>query len=215
LPKMSFASRDGLTLEGRITLPPDKHGGGVVLCHPHPTFGGTMDVWLLPQIQRALAAEGWSVLRFNFRGVEGSEGEHSGGGPEVADLLGALDHLASAEGVTGPFAVVGWSFGAVVGLFSCMQDPRLTGYVAMGFPLMVPPGMIPPLPVDLGSWSAAKLFVVGEYDAWCPTDSLEDWLAGVGDPKEVAVVKGTDHFFFDQDREVAALVTSFLARTTV
>src|SRR5262245_31398580 len=110
-----FTSADGLALEGRLSIPDNADAlGAVVLCHPHPQYGGSMSSRLIPALQRVLVAAGWAALRFNFRGVGRSEGSYDGGSGEVGDVLGALARVRTV--VPEPAAVVGWSFGGLVGL---------------------------------------------------------------------------------------------------
>jgi uncharacterized protein len=91
-----FSSSDGLRLEGRLVrAAPDR---GVVLCHPHPLYGGSMLTPVIMTVERAFQEAGYTTLAFNFRGVGGSEGEHGSGQPEVADVRGALTHLEEVLG---------------------------------------------------------------------------------------------------------------------
>ena len=66
----------------------DRPRAGVVLCHPHPQYGGTMRSLVVSALFEALPVAGYSVLRFNFRGVERSTGEYGGGVREPADVRG-------------------------------------------------------------------------------------------------------------------------------
>ena len=67
--------------------------GAAVVCHPHPMHLGTMRNTIVFRTARALRAAGLVTLRFNFRSVEGSQGEHDGEGGEEGDVLAALDLL--------------------------------------------------------------------------------------------------------------------------
>src|SRR5512144_2084306 len=88
--------------------------GGAVLCHPHPEYGGTMDVAVVVAVARALAERGWSALRFNFGGVGRSGGRYAGGTEERHDVAVAADALAARVSTDVPLALVGYSFGAWV-----------------------------------------------------------------------------------------------------
>ena len=81
---------DGVTLQARWSLPAEPVGPVVVLCHPHPLYGGSMDVPLLRTVAAHLAQAGCPVLRFNFRGVGASTGSWSGGEAEVEDVGAAV-----------------------------------------------------------------------------------------------------------------------------
>ena len=84
-----------------------------VVAHPHPLYGGTMDNAVVRTAESVLVQGGTSVLRFNFRGVGRSAGQHDGGVGEVADLAAAED-AALARAPALPLWLVGYSFGAVV-----------------------------------------------------------------------------------------------------
>src|SRR5712671_6931165 len=111
---MKLSTTDGLTLEAEWAEPADARAT-VVLCHPHPQYGGTMRSIVISALFEALPARGMACLRFNFRGVENSEGAYSEGRDEPLDVAAALDFAAAAAvaaGVGGPLVLVGWTFGA-------------------------------------------------------------------------------------------------------
>src|ERR1700719_3146739 len=111
--QVSFRSGD-LTLEGLLANP----GGGApaaVVCHPHPMYGGSMYNNVVERILAAMWQAGYATLRFNFRGVGASDGEHDGGRGEVDDAAAAMTYLRSQPGVARSGAVMaGYSFGAMV-----------------------------------------------------------------------------------------------------
>src|SRR2546428_12194195 len=108
-PATVAVARD-IVLEGRLAVPAGARAG-VVICHPHPLYGGDMDNPVVVRVQQVCAELGLATLRFNFRGVGGSSGTHGGGVGEQDDARAALDALARAAG-TGPLAVRGHSVGA-------------------------------------------------------------------------------------------------------
>ena len=84
--------------------------GTAVIAHPHPLFGGTMENKVVQTMARAFVQSGWTAVRFNFRGVGASQGQHDEGRGEVDDML-AVVSLAAPEG---PLALAGFSFGSHV-----------------------------------------------------------------------------------------------------
>jgi hypothetical protein len=180
-------------------------------------FGGTMDTWLLPGIATRLASDGWTVLRMNFRGVGASEGESTDGSGEVLDALGALAFLDEVAGPPEPAqnlrrAVIGWCFGALVGLLLAEHDAAVTvtDWVGIGPPtrrLKAIPFTEPPYQA-LPGWRARRCVIVGEFDQLYPPGSV-----AVLDPDVVHVVPGADHFMADRDEEVVDVVWKAL-RTT-
>jgi uncharacterized protein len=129
-----FSSSDGLRLEGRLVrAAPDR---GVVLCHPHPLYGGSMLTPVIMTVEQAFQEAGYTTLAFNFRGVGGSDGEHGGGQPEVADVTGALTHLEEVLGGRARgLAVAGYSFGSFVGAMTAAADRRVSFYLGVAPPL--------------------------------------------------------------------------------
>jgi alpha/beta superfamily hydrolase len=125
-----FPSTDGLSLEGRLT--PGDRDRGVVLCHPHPLYGGSMLTPVILTVETAFHAAGFTTLAFNFRGVGASEGTHGEGRTEVADVAGALAHLrVSLDGVPRLVAVAGYSFGSHVGGQAAAADPGVGFYLGV------------------------------------------------------------------------------------
>src|SRR5712691_7147843 len=64
-----------------------------LVCHPHPSFGGTLHNKVVFHTMKALNTFGFPVLRFNFRSAGLSQGEHDHGRGEVDDVRTALDWL--------------------------------------------------------------------------------------------------------------------------
>src|SRR4029453_13079168 len=84
--------------------------GTAVIAHPHPLFGGTMENKVVQTLARAFVLAGWTALRFNFRGVGATEGQHDEGRGELEDMLAVV----AAEAPAGPLALAGFSFGGSV-----------------------------------------------------------------------------------------------------
>jgi uncharacterized protein len=175
-----------------------------VVCHPHPLYGGTMHNKVVFQTAKALHERGASVLRFNFRGVEKSEGSHDNGLGEQDDVRAALDYLA-AEFPGRPILVAGFSFGSRVGLMVGCGDSRVDRLIGLG------------LPVDnvdmafLRGCAKPKLVIQGGSDQFGSRAALEALFATLPEPKKIAIVEGADHFFAGHLDEVAAAIDAWLA----
>ena len=186
LSELTFTTSDGLLLEAELAAgdapaPP----AAVVLCHPHPQRGGTMRSLVISVLFQELSAAGYPCLRFNFRGVEGSEGTHTKGEHEPLDVIAAIDTLVAAVPAV-PIALVGWSFGGDIAL--AVTDPRLAGWVAIAPPLRFLPTF--PAAVD----PRPKSLVLAEHDEFrAPADVQQEtasWAATT-----VSIVPGASHFF--------------------
>jgi hypothetical protein len=194
---------DGLALEAELVVP-DLPVGAVVLAHPHPQQGGSMRSLVTSELFRALPAERIAVLRFNFRGVEHSEGVHGGGVDEHLDVVAALDRLRAATDAA-PLVLAGWSFGADVA--ATVVDERLAGWFLIAPPLRV-------LPADafvVGTDPRPKHLAVPEHDAFRPPDAARAATTGWMNTT-VEVVAGADHFLVGRTAKVATSLVAFVDR---
>jgi alpha/beta superfamily hydrolase len=201
--KVTFPAGD-LILEGRMWTSTAGRDVGVVLCHPHPLHGGDMHSNVVSAVAKALWQHDVATLRFNFRGTGASEGMHGGGDTEGADVAAAVTYLLDCQPVP-RVVVLGYSFGAGVGLLAGAADPRVTALV----------GVAPPVVrrdfSSLLTCPKPKLFVVGDRDHVCPLPALQDLLARCPEPKALTLIPGADHFFLGHEAEVAQAVVTFLA----
>ena len=202
---------DGLSLEAEVALPGDPPPGedpvtgAVVLAHPHPLHGGSMASLVTSELFRALPRRGLAALRFNFRGVGTSEGEHGHGESETLDVVAAIDALTEATPLR-PLVVCGWSFGADVSLG--VTDERLAGWVVIAPPLRFRPAADYDV---VGHDPRPKLLIVPEHDEFrSPASAAEataDWVNTT-----LEVVPGADHFLVGRTDKAARLVVDFIAR---
>jgi len=204
----TFRTGDGVTLEGELREPEGEPRGTAVICHPHPEHGGSKDHPLLWAIRNELAKRSWLVLSFNFRGVMGSEGEHTGGEKETGDVKAAIDRVRGEA--DGPTVLVGWSFGANVAIRHAMTDPRVVAVALVGLPLGFDPVPVVELPDDeaLRAWDVPVLLVTGDDDAICPVPGVLE-LSGRIPNADVRVFEGVGHFFRRREREPARAIANF------
>ena len=202
---------DGVELEGEIREPDGEPRGSAVICHPHPQHGGSKDHPLLWAIRNRVASLGLAVLSFNFRGIMGSRGRHSGGVDEVNDATAAVDR-ARAE-ASGPTFMAGWSFGANVALREAVDDDRVAALALVGMPLAESSVTLPDLPDRdaLATFGRPVLLVAGEADQFCPMPELRAFARRIPGA-DVAILSGTDHFFWKREREVAERIGRFAER---
>ncbi|MCU0281149.1 MAG: alpha/beta hydrolase [Acidimicrobiia bacterium] len=196
----------GVTLQARWSLPPEPVGPVVVLCHPHPLHGGTMDVPLLRTVAAHLAGAGCPVLRFNFRGVGASTGSWGGGEAEVEDVGVAAAAAAGAFPAL-PLALAGWSFGAVAALRWQAGAGGRGPYAGIAPP--VSSGLAPGLPAPAILAPARRLFILGDCDQFTTVEDLSAYAAATG--AGLQVIGGSDHFFYGREGRVADAVAACLA----
>ena len=200
---ITLQTADGLALEGELGVP-DEPWAAAVLLHPHPQFGGNMRSIVPGALFTALPEEGVAVLRFNFRGVEGSEGSYGEGIAERQDVVAAIDVLAPiTEGI--PLALAGWSFGGDTSL--AVGDGRVAGWCAIAAPLRVVKLEDMVAPQD----PRPKLLVVPEHDQYRPPAEARDITADWPNT-ELEVIPGADHFFVGRVDRVPPLCLDFIRR---
>jgi alpha/beta superfamily hydrolase len=188
-----------ITLEGRFL--PGAAGPGVVITHPHPRFGGSMNNNVVYAVERALHSRGWATLCFNFRGVGRSTGSYGGGEAETADVAAALDFLR--DRAAGPHYLAGYSFGAFVAGRALLQ-----GLAAAGAVLISPPVAFMAMPW-LPGVPRLKLVVAGDRDEIAPLLDLQTMLATVEPPVPIVVIAGADHFYGGREDKLFQVLREF------
>ena len=174
--------------------------GSAVFAHPHPLFGGTLHNKVVFRAARALSEAGFGTLRFNFRGVGLSDGEHDTGVGEVEDFRAALDEAERRGGL--PIVAGGFSFGSAAALRAIRGDPRVTAGVFVGLPLASDSG------AGLSRPLVDSLFVTGERDTYGPPALVREF---VGDSGMLVIVPGADHFFEGKLDELEGIIARFLS----
>jgi alpha/beta superfamily hydrolase len=196
----------GVQLEGLLSIQEAfSMKGGVILCHPHPQYGGDMHNLVISTAVDAASQEGFSTLRFNFRGVGKSGGSYSEGVGEREDVKAVIDYLFSVLGRSDSrFTLLGYSFGAWAALPVGIEDNRIKRMVAIAPPLGL---------YDFGFLEGSKkikLLMAGDQDFFCPMALLESWFERLEAPKSLAIIQGADHFFFAHHRLLIEPLRKFL-----
>ena len=198
---------DGVILDGEAAVPRAPWAAAVV-CHPHPLYGGNMRNNVVDALVRALSAAGVATVRFDFRGVGRSGGEHGDGETERLDVVAAIDAVAPLAG-DGPLLLAGYSFGAAVAL--SVADPRLDGWYAVAPPLAVAGRNA----LIAGTDHRPKVIEAPEHDQYTPPAVMQEAIAG-WTATTVEVVAMADHFLAGATAVVAeravATATSLAGR---
>jgi alpha/beta superfamily hydrolase len=179
-----------------------------LVCHPHPQHGGTMHNKVVYRIARGLRRTGAAVLRFNYRGVNLSEGEYAHGEGETDDARVALAYLR-AHYPDLPFTLAGFSFGSWIALrLACAdsqspQETRARRVIAVGFPTVYRDRSY------LEGCFVPRVFVQSTHDEFGPVADLRAMVDALPEPRKMVLVEAQDHFFaggLEQlEQEVAAL----------
>ena len=173
-----------------------------LVCHPHPQHGGTMHTKAVYRVARGLRSAGAVVLRFNYRGVNLSEGEYAHGEGELDDARAALDYLRGRYPDL-PFTLAGFSFGSRIALRLGCAGIGARRVIAVGFPTSYRDRSF------LEGCTVSKVFVQSTRDQYGPISELEPLVASLTEPKKLIVVDAEDHFFAgalpELEREIAGL----------
>jgi uncharacterized protein len=160
----------------------------IVLCHPHPQYGGSMHDGVLDTVEGAARRHGFTTVRFNFRGVGASSGRYDNGVGEVDDLLAVVDWTRARNGAK-PLWIGGYSFGSNVAWRALDRCGEVEGVV-----LVAPP-------VAMMDFSARPrrmpnlTIVAGERDDFVDASDLDRWARDAAPSARVVKLPGADHFF--------------------
>jgi alpha/beta superfamily hydrolase len=172
-----------------------------VVCHPHPLYGGDMDNNVVLAACEALAGRGVAALRFNFRGVGGSEGAFDDGRGERDDVRAALAYLATLPEIDAKRAgLIGYSFGA-------MMAAEAASGALRSLALISPPVAFADLRVG---WGCPALLLAGDMDSQAPADRLHVIAEAPG--VETQIVEGADHSWWGFEEELGESLVEFFQR---
>jgi alpha/beta superfamily hydrolase len=177
-------------LEALLEEPEEAPVHACLVCHPHPLYSGTMHNKVVYRIARGLRRTGAVVLRFNFRGVNLSEGAYDHGIGEQDDARAALQFLRERYPDL-PYSLAGFSFGSRVILqLGCpAPEPRPQRLIAVGFPLNRYRFEY------LADCSIPKHFVLSTNDEYSSVAQMEEVFVTFPEPKTLTLIEATDHFF--------------------
>jgi len=201
---LTISVPNGPALEGRLASVSLAEGGFVV-CHPHPLYGGDMDNPVVIRAAEVAQAAGYATLRFNFRGVGGSEGVHASGQGERDDVRAAVTALAARLPRGSRVGVMGYSFGAAMAAHASRP-----GAPAAPLALIAPPLAMYDLDF-LGAGNGPILLVAGTADPYCPLEALQRLAARAG--AETRLIEGADHFFFGKLYPLGEAIGAWLGGT--
>jgi len=200
---ISFVSGE-LELEGVWHFPKGKGPfPAVIVCHPHPLYGGNMSSNIVFAICQALAESSIAALRFNFRGAGKSEGEFGGGTAEREDVRAALAYVLSAENIDPErVGLAGYSFGGGIAASVAVRDERVKR-LALVSPAFMYGGE------ELKGYLKPKFIIIGENDDMIAPQGVREIVEAMPEPKRFEVIAGANHFWAGFEDVVAEKVTGF------
>lgn len=193
-----FFKSGKLDIEGLYA--PSDGQKGVVITHPHSMMGGSMRNNVVFALVSAFYQNGFSTLRFNFRGVGRSGGIYDDGIGEQEDVKGAIDFLVE-KGKKDIF-LTGYSFGAWVNTKLIANQDFLSDIIMVSPPIDF-------LDFDFpGQKGKIGLVICGDSDQFCPIDRLGGITEEIGCRLEI--VGGADHFYFGKEDVIAGYLDDYL-----
>jgi alpha/beta superfamily hydrolase len=176
-------------LEALLEEPGDRDPvEAALVCHPHPQYGGTMHNKVVYRLARGLRRAGAVVLRFNYRGVNLSEGRYDQGIGEVEDARAALSLLLSRYPAL-PFTLAGFSFGSRIALKLGCQGIGARRVIAVGFPTTMRDTSF------LKGCDVPRIFVQSSNDEFGPLADWQPLIESLPEPSETVIIPARDHFF--------------------
>jgi hypothetical protein len=195
-------------IEGRYSQGKQENAPIALILHPHPKAGGHMNDPVAVQLYHLFMKRGFSVLRFNFRGVGRSQGEFDSGMGELADAASALDWLQASNPQATETWVAGYQFGAYIGMQLLMRRPETDGFISVTPPTnMYDFSFLAPCP-------ASGLILHGGQDTIVPPAEVERVVAKLRTQKGIVidyeVAPQANHFWVNQLDEVERRVGAYL-----
>jgi len=195
-------------IEGRYHHSKDANAPIALLLHPHPQHGGTMNNKVVYTLFHAFVRQGFSALRFNFRGVGRSQGTFDRGEGELSDAASALDWLQTYNSNADACWIGGFSFGAWIGMQLLMRRPELDGFISVAPPAnMFDFGFLAPCP-------ASGLIIQGDQDQLVPMEPVQKLVHKLMHQRDIRIehriIRGADHFFGNHLEELATAIEEYL-----
>ncbi|MFX0076258.1 MAG: alpha/beta hydrolase [Candidatus Hermodarchaeota archaeon] len=203
--ELLFIRNNEIELEAEYFNSKNKAENPVVLiCHPHPQYGGNMFNNVVSGVFNKLKQKDISCLRFNFRGVGKSTGTHSDGSGELSDVKTCIDFLINEKNHE-KIIICGYSYGAAIGCSAINYSDKVNGYISISFPWDV-----------MGSnykkqsqSDKPKLFIQGNQDTVALYETFEENYQFYKDPKIRKIIDGADHFYWGYEEQVADEILRF------
>lgn len=209
MPEIIFNGPAG-RLEGRYSHAKTPNAPLALVLHPHPEQGGTMNNKVTLSLFQAFAMRGFSVLRFNFRGVGRSQGVFDKGEGELSDAASALDWMQEINRNAPYVWVAGFSFGAWIGMQLLMRRPEIRGFVSVAPPANIYDfSFLAPCP-------SSGLIVQGGRDNVVPSGSVDKLVQKLRSQRGIEIdyriMEGANHFFHNQVEDMCANVHDHMNR---
>ncbi len=176
----------------------------VLICHPHPQYGGNMYNNVVSGVFNMLNKNEISCLRFNFRAVGRSTGNHSDGTGELDDVKACIDFLINEKNHD-KLIICGYSYGAAIGCSAINYSDKVISYISISFPW----DFVGSKYRKLSQSNKPKLFIQGDQDTVARFDRFEENFKYYMAPKIRKIIMGADHFYWGYEEQIAREVLKF------
>jgi alpha/beta superfamily hydrolase len=176
----------------------------VLVCHPHPQYGGNMHNNVVSAIFDKLIHNNITCLRFNFRAVGNSTGTHSNGKAELNDVKACIDFLINKKKYE-KIILCGYSYGAAIGCSAINYSNKVIAYIAISFPW----DLMGKQYKEFSQSYKPKLFIQGNQDTIAVYSNFKAHFEFYKAPKNYKIINGADHFFWGYEKKVATEVLKF------
>lgn len=192
-------------LEVMVTMPEGAPQAVAVICHPHPLHGGTMHNKVVTATAKAFLQQQAVVVRFNYRGVQASEGEFDDAVGECDDARAVVDWI-QARYPNLPLWIAGFSFGAYIATRVAKED------VSTALCLSIAPAIAHYSFDELTALHCPWLVIQGDQDDVAPCEPVKQWWlsASKRDDQQLVIMPGAGHFFHGRLIELREMIIGFL-----
>jgi alpha/beta superfamily hydrolase len=209
MPDVIFNGPEG-RLEGRYQHNRNPNAPIALMLHPHPQHGGTMNNKVVYTLYQTFARRGFSVLRFNFRGVGRSQGAYDRGEGELSDAASALDWLQTYNQNADASWIAGFSFGAWIGMQLLMRRPEISGFISVSPPAnLYDFSFLAPCP-------SSGLVIQGALDEQVPEPAVAALVEKLGHQRNLEidyrVIPSATHFYHDNMEDLAWHLDDYLSK---
>ncbi|MFO8017216.1 MAG: alpha/beta fold hydrolase [Promethearchaeia archaeon] len=202
-----FIDVNGIQLEAEYLHSTTDNEFAVIICHPHPQYGGSMHNNVVSAVFSRLKMENINCLRFNFRGVGNSSGSPSDGVGELEDVKACVEYLVGEKHYE-KILICGYSYGAAIGCSAVNYSKHIVGFVAISFPW----DFMDENFKKLSQTGKPKFFIQGDEDSIAKYNRFQEHYDDYQEPKEYTIIKGANHFYRSYEHQVAEEVHKFIKK---
>lgn len=192
---------ENIQLEG--VLQKNTREKAVIICHPHPVYGGNMDNPIVMTMEESFFEKGFTTLRFNFRGTCNSTGQFDNGNGEQEDILAAISYLVGNS--YRKISLAGYSFGARMTAAVISKGCKIEDHIMVS----------PPVGFmsfdDIQDLPCTGLVVMGANDEIAPVALVKRHITNWQINPQVEIIENCDHFYSGCLPRLKTILTDYLS----